>query len=814
MKHHRKKIAPILGLFIIFSIHVFGQNENPKVRITESQADVHLWPDLSSKVLEQVPAGTELEYMDKVNEWYRVYLPHDESGIQRLGYIHQKYVKDLKSVIDEPVTPTKARAAEAQPQAIQRRQEPPLETPPSGVKPKDWAQIKKVEKSIRKQSIAFLTLVKRMKPVKSEELQLSSVDMARTVLDRCPVFDVMDVSSRVIYTARINEEFEILEKKDSFYRIRLKDGREGWIQEECIQVFAAQKQEPKVVFKGVESSEAKSFLEVSEKIFSEISRQKILADHIIKKYKDPNTGAPLGPKEIHDVYARIEKYYSYALRFYEDFVENRAILFEEKVSILSKLSAWTEILMGSSDFTTEYLNLDDEKSKGMIRDISAGGSLALSESSQIQVGFSNKKDILQTPYSTTDINVGYAFSKENKFHINTGINYAIYNDEFNDLNNFNRILLTVNTNYKFSDQMNFLFNYSFLDNSFIEDEINNYKNHNFLATLNLLNSPRSRFVFRFHSILESSDSDYHKFTNLMPSISYETRGADSRTNVRFLYDSLNYTETDMSDYGRYSLYITRRKGTGGVYNNLNLALTSKSFPGNDIENYLQIRGRYSAAKSGKLNFHFSPSFYTNLFPNNTTNSFTDFRFDMGGTSRSLFGNLSSYFRFWHKPDNEEEEEPMKHHVLDLLGKIGLNIYSIKIGPTAGMHILISSEKGVEFFKRDGNVIRFGGVVEGRLSLPKGISFSFNASYEYGFVYSSQIAISKTEGLLRGELYERHPTTLQVNSSLNVPIMENLELMSRLNYYQIATDMVDEISTYAVSQNKRFTIIFGLRYRHN
>ena len=106
MKHHIRKITSIFGLFILFSFHVFGQTENPKVRITVMQANVHLWPDLNSQVLIQVPGGTELEYMEKVNEWYRVYLLPDEKGIQRLGYIHQNYVEELKPVSQGQIKPT------------------------------------------------------------------------------------------------------------------------------------------------------------------------------------------------------------------------------------------------------------------------------------------------------------------------------------------------------------------------------------------------------------------------------------------------------------------------------------------------------------------------------------------------------------------------------------------------------------------------------------------------------------------------------------------------------------------------------------
>jgi hypothetical protein len=254
-------------------------------------------------------------------------------------------------------------------------------------------------------------------------------------------------------------------------------------------------------------------------------------------------------------------------------------------------------------------------------------------------------------------------------------------------------------------------------------------------------------------------------------------------------------------------------GTNSLWD---LSLMSKNYPDNKASSYLQLRGAYARTRGGRLKMRFAPSFTTNLYSNNSDNSFTDLRMDLSTTSSAFFMNLSSFFRLWHSPgDPDVENAVVKPYVLDVYGRLGLNLKYFKIGPTFGMHALVSSENEVEFFKRDGNLIRFGGMVEGNIPFPSGIFLTLRGTYEYGFVYNNEIDIDVNTGdVTTGDLLLRHPTTFQINSTLRVPLYKNLVLLGRVNYYKIASDMDEKLSIRPVTQNTRLVALAGISYRFN
>ena len=318
------------------------------------------------------------------------------------------------------------------------------------------------------------------------------------------------------------------------------------------------------------------------------------------------------------------------------------------------------------------------------------------------------------------------------------------------------------------------------------------------------------------SALQTSESDLYNFTNLEPSLAYDRYGADSRMTVRAFYDMFTYSDLKLRSYNRAVLQFRNQSRSGTSSSLWDLSVMSKAFPENKSAGYLQLQGGFARTRSGRLGMRFAPSFTTNLFTENSENSFTDLRLDVGATAPTVFGNISTFFRLWHSPgDPDAENASVKPYVLDVYGKLGLHLKYFKIGPTFGLHALFSSEKGVEFFRRDGNLIRVGGIVEGNIPFPSGIYLTLRGTYEYGFVYNNEIDIDVNSGdITTGDLLLRHPTTFQLRSTLRVPLMTNLVLLGRVHYYKIATDMDEKLSIRPITGNTRFTALAGISYRFN
>ena len=96
-----------------------------------------------------------------------------------------------------------------------------------------------------------------------------------------------------------------------------------------------------------------------------------------------------------------------------------------------------------------------------------------------------------------------------------------------------------------------------------------------------------------------------------------------------------------------------------------------------------------------------------------------------------------------------------------------------------------------------------------------INISLMVAYDYGSVYNEELTIASSTGEITfGELQERHPTTMQFTSTISAPLMHNLELIGRLNYYKINTDMDETLSINPIKFTKQMSFQLGIRYRYN
>ncbi len=83
----------IFCLLLLCSLPILGQAEVIKVRVILVDAQFRLKPDMDSIILATVPAGTELDAVEKTGEWFKVKLPPDEEGFVVTGYLHSSMVE-------------------------------------------------------------------------------------------------------------------------------------------------------------------------------------------------------------------------------------------------------------------------------------------------------------------------------------------------------------------------------------------------------------------------------------------------------------------------------------------------------------------------------------------------------------------------------------------------------------------------------------------------------------------------------------------------------------------------------------------------
>ena len=676
----------------------------------------------------------------------------------------------------------------------------------------DLEKINGVEKQMRIKSIALLSVIKRMGPFEKSV----SVNKVKLITEGCSVYESMDRESRVLLNPRINDEFIMLGREDEFYRISLPDGREGWVPEPCVQSFTVDREVESLTFEGLSRDEANRYMSVASQLFGIIEELKIKADKIAAGYLDesgePKSKSPgAEAKKILESYEKISKYARYASFFNRKYIEGHPPLSPDKSRTGLEFSGWGEILFGSSDFTTKRENQDDIREDGSTSSISAGGNLSISENSRVRFRFSRKNEILQTPFTSTDFNATHSYRPSGGMGFDTRLRFRRYTDKINSYNDYRRLSVGGRANLVNTENRFIFVDYTLMNNKYSESDSDDYLSNRLRAEARFKSGKRADYLLQLNSNFETSDAAFHKFMYLVPSFSYVRHRRGGNLVFKTSYEILNYSDADLKSFSKPALSLTSESYIAGTRKRKTLAAFYKQFPDNDLSTYIQARGRYSISRSGLTSKRISGAFYTNLFTEKSDASFTDLRVDAGGSNQKMYGNLSTFFKFWHSSGSDTDSTSVKPHVLDMYGKFGLIIRNIRIGPTVGVHTLIAD--GRDFLQEEGDLFRIGGSAEGTFTLPHQINMNINVLYENGFVYNSEIlSVDEFGNIEYGETVQRHPTTFQMNLSLQVPITDALQLSVRLNTYKIKTDMDDTISRDPVTENNRFTMFAGLRYR--
>ncbi len=809
-----KLIINFLFLCIIFPLNLISDSNTKFLSVSVKYANIRSETNIGSKIVFRATFGTILKVISIKGNWYQVEFKDSKSSnnLHFQGYIHKTIVKPYSVIKNQSTVPEKSKSP---PNLSLKSQLKEVLKGEKSIKPDDYFQVLSIEKKMRKTSLAFLSIVKNMQP---EEIKTTAktlqIQKVKVISSRCDVYETKERGSIVIYSPGIGEEFVVLERDDNMIFIKLKDNREGWISETCIQEFSLEKTEKAISFKGIKSSELRKYLRICADLFNNLQGSKKVVDYIFNKYKGYSLKGNYKDKFLITI-QRSTKYFKYAGYFYKKYsFENNNALFKDRINILSKISAWGELLIGKSKYDTQFLDGNLDTFEGATSSLSLGANYALTSDSNLSIAMSTIKDVIQTPYKTTNFDISYSMKKK-KLDLNSGININSYADTTNNLNNFNRFTLRAGGIYEVFEKLDLNFNYSMLNNKYADNPDSDYSAHRFSLFADSRMKNGKNLIFRLNSTLESSDSPFHQFTEISPSITLLKENSKKRNRLKFQFKNISFKELEIRDYSKFDLSLYNRKREGEKSRFTDLGVSYKKYPNNNISTYYQFRGKIGSSKFGKSRKHSSISAITNIMTGNYSNNFTDFKIDFGKSSPAFYNNFSVLFKFWHKHENEDSGDIVKPYILDIYGKIGVNLKYLRIGPTVGVHAFISKDDGVDFIKRDGNLLRFGGWAEIQFNFLKSARFNLNLAYEYGFVYSNQISVNRTTGeLLMDDPLMRHPTTLQLNSYITVPFKDLMDIIAKVNYYKIATDMDTRTSINPIDYNNRLVIMLGVRFRYN
>lgn len=700
---------------------------------------------------------------------------------------------------------------------------PLLNIPAAAADPgEDLDRLLEIETAARQKSLALLAVIRSMGPEFSEQEEV--VTMARIVSVTCEIREARSLESRVILQPNLNDEFLILDEDDNNVRLDLGDGRTGWIDESHIQRIEKRVPGSKVDFEGAAADELRRYAEVIDELLLGIDEDREQADELLARLLPADGSPALTDRQeqlrARGAHARVAEYHAYAHRFYDKYIAGYDFTIQNGNEFLENLTAWGNLLLGTSKFTTTTMisATDDQEVEvdETVREIELGGEVDVNERASVRAGFANKAQVNQTAYTTTTADAGYAMRWSDRTDVDLAIDTYKFADDLNSFNDFRRTRYQASARSDRGGGNRMDLRYGYTKQSFDENDTENFQGHSIDAAGLWKRGGGRSLRARMLANFESSDVAFHDFKHLTPSLELSRRSGADRSTWRAVYEMLDYAEADLRSFGRAQLEHSKSSQDGPRRATRRLSATWKKFPDNELATYAQIKGAWTRSRGGPSQARNSLITYTNFYPDNSDNNYTDVRVARNTGSDRRFLELNLYTRIWHSPGDDDSTSTNlpKPYVGDVYAHFGWKKGNVRFGPTLGAHVVLS--KGNTDIDQDGNLLRAGFRVAGDLELPNRFRATLDAAYDYGFVYTQTIDSidSGTGALVVGDVEQRHPTTLQANFFVSRPLGNDFDFTGRFTMYRIATDMDMTTSITPVTHNDRFTLFAGVRYRHN
>lgn len=665
-------------------------------------------------------------------------------------------------------------------------------------------ELKTLRQKIQQKTLPLLVLMKQLEGTETGSPQ----QRVKVIKPVAAIRETDNVASHTLLMARLNDEFAVLEQRDQWRRIRLADGREGWVHEDVVQVFSASAPAPAAAKQIASPQDTKNFLTLAADLIKEINVEQDTAAKIASRLEAAYQQLPLEQKrqlfplyrEIAQEREKISEYHVYANHFYEKYAAQLDIPQIPTLRLPRGLTGQLSLQTGKSAYESQA-----EESVAS-RDLNFSGSMKLNEHSQVTAALTNRSEVIQTPYSSNDLRLGYVYQIPQGLSLNSYASYRGYDDKALLRNNFKNLGGGFDLRYPMNATSLFFTEINYDNKDYKEAGSNNYQGGQFNIGVRRKPNPNAQLTMNLAGLIQSSDISFLDFKRFMPQVEYWRNQNKGRFGARFEVERIGYaTEAKGNDFLREQIDLTWSSGGS----QRQVSIIGKQFPNNKEQGYIKLGTQMRRQKAKSLALSRTDlSLLLVFFPQggNRLSDYLDLRVDRSNSGNRFFFDLSLFGRAWRKTDAATRRD----HVVDLYNRFGIKIHQIEVGPLLGAHLLLNKE--AKAFKRDGNSLRAGLDVNGNFVIKKA-TVNVAVRYEKDFVFGNEISINSTTGQTTvGELVTRHPTTVQISAGARIPVWQDFEFRLDLNRYNIDLDVDDKTSINPVSSRSRLMILAGFGYR--
>ena len=679
------------------------------------------------------------------------------------------------------------------------------------------AALRRLDGEMRDRTLPMLVLLKR---IEASEMQ---PDRVRVLRDQVPVRAANDPKARSVALVRRDQVLVELERRERWIKVRLDDGREGWISDAAVQKAArAATTRGQVAWSPSEQHEV---LAIAAGMLREVNARYDTAtavaasgrEALVRLEAEGSRAPDTLRRALETTAAHVETMHTYANHFFEVYTAKAGPIAAEHGS--RAIDGEVSIATGRTSYSSDF-----DRSQ-MAHDLDFSGGMILSERSRLTAKLSHHNELLQTPYGTTDLRIGHHTASASGSRLDSYVAFSTYDDRAVDpinrnlrvgrRNSFGRYGAGLDHERAWGPAGTLSVRLDVDGKNYREDNDNAYQNaHLDLGLLKRRGGGRE-MELGLDGILQSSDASFLDFKRLQPEmVLRRTTGAGTFA-LRSELEWIGFSEdANGNDFTREQVEML----WNGAASDRTLSLSAKQFPNSSTQTYLKLAAQTgwrstAAAKSART----SLSLISAYFPSggDAQSAYADLRADRSTTNGPRTLDASVFARVWADADPDLQRD----HTLDLDSRYTWAFSNLRLGPVAGAHLALAP--GMKAVKRDGNSWRVGFDFGGNYTI-KNTPVQFGLRYERGVNYVKRILLDPngnpvvdpvTGEVTFGGLASIQPSSNQLTGGAVVPLRDALQLKIDLSRYSVDLDRDATNSTNpADSKRSQLSLNVELGYR--
>ena len=660
------------------------------------------------------------------------------------------------------------------------------------------SEIESVRSEIQKSTASFLLISKQLN--NGEDTAHQTEQFVQITNIGAEVRETDLETSAVLAGVLEGDEFPLVEQRNDWNRINLGDGREGWIHREDVQII--ERGNAASIPVAADPRVRQMAEQLYENIQDHYEQAEKLFDEFDGIYDELSSGDKTEVSSVHSIYLnekeKIQTYRVYANHYYEKIQEIQPTPLATTAGGQEiGYQGTASIRLGTSSFESAT------EQSATSRNLNLNGSVIFSPRSTLNVNISHNNDVVQTPYTSNDLNLNFQHQTQGGTRLRGSVLYNSYNDKALERNNFQNVGVGANINHPLNENTRIFGDVQANSKSFDIEGGNEFDGAAFNSGLNH-DGGKMQTSIGVRGRVQNSDVSFLDYFRVIPNANIRWLTSGGSIEIRAEAEQLAYAaEAEGNNFNRGRLDLLWNSQSSST----SLIAIVKQFPNNEtFDNYRlrlqnewrRISGGGSARTALSVQYVYHPHINTQL------TNYIDLRIDRNSTGEKAYFDLNLFGRYWEETDRD--------HRVDLFSRFGLKFSQFQLGPAIGAQLLLNqNDLQIE---RNGNSFRAGIDARANTVIQQATVYG-NLRFQKSLVYNNALSVDRDTGLVtQGEIETRLPTTIQFSAGAQVPIMDLFDLNIDVSYYNIDLDLSDKISINPVGKRTGLRVLAGVSYRFN